>query len=274
MRIGINQLIPHKDPEDWAKTLSQKGYRASSFPATYKAPLALIDEYVAAAKAYDIQIAEVGVWNSPHHPDPEIKKQAREACLEQFRLAEYVGARCCVNVSGAAGGKWFFCYPENFTEELYEENVRFLQSLCDTVQPKHTCYALETMQWMLPWSVEQYEKIVRDVARPGFKVHMDICNLIYTPYDFTHQHELMDKAFATLGDQIVSCHIKDLSMKMATSVLIGEVQVGEGSVDHGYYFEKIASLDPETPALLEHMGDLANFDRALAHLKTAYPAYL
>ena len=40
----------------------------------------------------DIMIAEVGVWNSPHHPDPEQAALAREACLEQLRLAEYIGA--------------------------------------------------------------------------------------------------------------------------------------------------------------------------------------
>ena len=41
----------------------------------------VIDAYVKAAAERDIMIAEVGVWNSPHHPDPEQAALAREACL-------------------------------------------------------------------------------------------------------------------------------------------------------------------------------------------------
>ena len=45
--------------------------------------------------------------NSPHHTDPRERSLAREACLEQLRLADYVNARCAVNVSGAAGPVWY-----------------------------------------------------------------------------------------------------------------------------------------------------------------------
>lgn len=59
MRIGVNHVPVHHSPEEWAEILFRKGYRAANFPVDYKAPVNLIDEYVKAAKKYDIQIAEV-----------------------------------------------------------------------------------------------------------------------------------------------------------------------------------------------------------------------
>ena len=122
MRIGIQYVLPHSSPEQWAEETANMGFRASVFPVDYTAPVSLIDAYVKAAEARDILIAEVGVWASPFSTDEKAAAKAREACLEDFRLADYIGARCCVNVSGAFGPKWNFCYPENFTEAAYQKN--------------------------------------------------------------------------------------------------------------------------------------------------------
>ena len=117
MRIGIQYVLPHSSPEEWAEETANMGFRAAVFPIDYTAPVSLIDNYVKAAEASDILIAEVGVWASPFSTDKKEAAAAREACLESFRLADYIGARCCVNVSGAFGRKWYSCYPENFTKK-------------------------------------------------------------------------------------------------------------------------------------------------------------
>ena len=268
MRLGLNFTPPHETPEEWADILIERGYRAASFPVNYKAPAHVIDAYVKAAAERDIMIAEVGVWNSPHHPDPEQAALAREACLEQLRLAEYIGAECCGNVSGAAGPAWYGCYMENYSRRLYQENVEFIRDLCDRVKPKNTCYALESMQWMLPDSPEQYFQFIKDVDRDGFKVHMDMVNFIRDPYLYTHQEELAGRTFGLLGKDIRSCHLKDCLMEDGTTVVIHEVPAGEGGVDLGMYLNHIKALDREVPVLLEHLPDMETYDRALAHVKS------
>ena len=100
MRIGLDFTPPHESPEQWAEILEDCGFRAASFPVDYRAPVGLIDAYTKAAREHDIRIAEVGVWDSPHLSDPQRAREAQTRCLEQFRLAEYIHADCCVNVSG------------------------------------------------------------------------------------------------------------------------------------------------------------------------------
>lgn len=270
MRLGINFTMPHETPEHWGDLLVKEGYRATAFPVNYKTPDHLIDGYVKAAKERDILIAEVGVWNSPHHPDAKIAEQARQDCLEQFRLAEYVKANCCVNVSGAAGDIWYYCYKENYSEDMYKRNVEFVQYLCDTLNPQHTNYALEPMQWMIPDSPQQYAQFLKDVNREHFKVHMDIWNFITNPYWYTHQEELIKDAFELLGDQIVSCHIKDVHLDVGTTVAIREVEIGTGEGNHACYLEQISRLNPDVPVLIEHLDRFEQYNAALNYLKEKY----
>lgn len=268
MRLGMNYTVPHTSPEEWAGYLKEHGFRAASFPADYTAPVSLIDQYVAAAKTFDIRIAEVGVWTSPWNTDPDVARKAQERCLEQLRLAEYVHARCCVNVSGAAGPDWAYCYRENYDPALYDKNVEFIQYLLDTVDPKHTCFTLETMQWMVPWSVDQYLQMIHDIDRPGFKVHLDPFNLINDAYIYTHQKEMLDEAFEKLGPYMVGFHIKDVQLDPGLTVAIREVPIGTGSFDHKYYLQKIDALgDPDMPALIEHRPNPEDYLKALAYLR-------
>ncbi len=48
-----------------------------------------------------IIIAEVGAWSNPMSTDPEEARAALAKCQTQLALAEEIGARCCVNISGS-----------------------------------------------------------------------------------------------------------------------------------------------------------------------------
>ena len=234
----------------------------------------MIDEYVRIAKERDILIAEVGVWDSPFHPDLAKAQTVRKVCEEQLRLADYIHAVCCVNVSGAVGEVWYGCYKENFSEQTYWKNVEFIQKLCDRVKPVHSCFTLESMQWMLPDSPEKYLKLIKDVDRIKFRVHMDVVNFIKDPYTYTHIPELMGKAFDLLGPYIVSCHLKDCCMAPGVTVSIQEVPIGEGVVDIAEYFERIGQLAEDIPVLLEHQPDMVAYAREMEWLKKYFPAVM
>lgn len=265
MRLGTNFNPQHSSPDEWAEILSSKGYRAICFPVNYEAPLSLIDAYVQAAKDYDLRIAEVGVWNSPHGRDGE---KAIQICEEQFRLADYIKADCCVNISGSPGEFWNGCDVLNFSKELYDKNVELMQKLCDRVKPKHTFYTLEPMQWMVPDSPEQNLQFVKDVNREGFAVHLDVVNWVKDPYTYTHMDELICKSFELLAPYIKSIHLKDCRLFGTATVEIHEVPLGEGIINLPLFYEQVRKLHPDMPVLLEHLPDMAAYDKALAHAKS------
>ena len=91
MRLGIAAAFPHSDPEEWAVLHKEAGLGAVVFPLSWDAPVNMIDRYAAAARACDLTIAEVGIWNNPMDPDPVKRAANRTRCLRQLELAEYVG---------------------------------------------------------------------------------------------------------------------------------------------------------------------------------------
>ena len=275
MRIGVNTTFPHKSPEEWARHLHDKGYRASRFPVNYKTDLKLVDEYLAAAAEYDIMIAEVGVWNSVHDSDPAKAAAAIRDQKDALGFADYVKARCCVNISGAAGEEWNLLYKENYAPELYEKNIRIVQELIDEVQPKYTCYTLEPMQWMLPDSPEQYLQFMQDVNREHFAVHMDASNFLYSPKTFIDYEGIVDRCFDLLGPAIKSCHVKDCTLdRERYSFCIYEVPLGQGILNVGHYLDRIEALDPDMPALFEHLKLEEEFDTCFAHVREIRPEYI
>lgn len=263
MRIGINAILPHTSPAEWAENLCRMGAQASSMPVDFTASDHLIDQYVNAAAAYDIQIAEVGIWNSPFHPDPTVAHSAREKCIHQLELADYVKARCCVNVSGATGEVWHGCYRENFSSCHYEQVVQFAQDLCDTVKPRHTVFTFEPMQWMVPDTPEQYLQLVKDVERPAFGVHLDPVNFIRDPYTYTHPELMLERCFSLLSPYIRSCHLKDCRLDPGVTVAIREVAPGTGIFPIRDYLKSVAALPGDTPVLIEHLSDQAAYEAAL-----------
>ncbi len=272
MRIGINDpgAIVHTSPEEWAEKVRNYGFSAASFPVDSRSEVHVIDAYKKAADDYDIVISEVGAWSSPFVPDPVQRQGMRGWIKRQLELADYIHARCCVNVSGAFGEIWPMLYAENFGPRAWEENVRFMQDLLDEVKPQHTVFSLEPMQWMIPDSPEQYLDFIHAVNRDRLKVHLDICNFVKDPYTYTHQDELIDRSFELLGSQTVSCHLKDVLLDPGViTVAIREVPLGTGVFPVLHYLQKIDELD-DVCVLLEHLPDIEAYQNALAYAKSIY----
>src|SRR2546429_235710 len=83
-------------------------------------PEPLVDEYAAAAAEAGIVIAEVGAWSNPISRDRDERARSLERCRRSLALAERVGARCCVNVTGSVGAEWCGPDPGNRTAETLE----------------------------------------------------------------------------------------------------------------------------------------------------------
>lgn len=268
MKLGINTVFEHKSPEHWAEILHGKGLRAVCFPVDFHAPDHVIDAYEKAFHDFDITIAEVGIWNSPFAPDPKSAAKNKESCLEQLKLAERIKARCCVNVSGSTGEKWYGCYPENFSHEMYRRTVEFVQMLLDEVKPVHTFYTLEMMQWMVPDSIESYENLLRDINRERFAVHLDPINMINSPKTAMFYPKLRDESIERLGKHIKSCHLKDFIMEQGLTVQIKETIPGTGQGELASYIKKIDELDSSMPMLLEHLNTWEEYDQAISYVKS------
>ena len=267
MKLGIAMNLSHDSPQQWAEKHRNAGLEAVVFPCSHSDPIHVIDDYVAASQACGLTIAEVGAWSNMMALDPEERNRNFEYCVHQLELAEYVGANCCVNISGAKGPVWDGGYPDNYSEETYWEIVESVQKLIDRVKPQRTCYSLEPMPWMHPDSPEDYLQMIRDIDRPAFGVHMDMVNMISSPQKYFRNREYTDLAFSLLGPYIKSCHMKDISLGTQLTVRLEEVPCGEGGFDLKNYLVQIDQLDKNMPVMIEHLNQEAAYFKAISYIR-------
>ena len=267
MRLGTSSPLRHETPEEWAINQVKLGCSAVVFPVQSNEPEERIIAYKEAAEKAGLMIAEVGIWRNALSRDQDERKTNMDYCVEQLRLADYLNARCAVNVAGAFGPRWDGGYKENFTVQAWDETVSMIREIIDRADIKNTYFTLEPMPWMIPTGPNEYMKLIEAVDRDRFAVHMDIINMINSADRYFGADEFIEECIELLGDRIRSCHIKDVHLNEAYTLRLEECPPGEGEFPLKHYVSKINESDPDMPVILEHLNKDEEYIRYMNYLK-------
>ncbi len=269
MRLGADIKFPFAGPKDWAEKLKNWGFDAAVWPFHHPVDTQTEDAFKNTAADADIMIAEVGVWCNPLHPDKKLRKEKFEKICSGLALADRIGARCCVSVAGSRGESWFGWHPQDLNEDTFQLAAEIIQKIVDTVQPRHTWYAVETMPWMIPDSPENYLRLLAAVNRERFAVHLDPVNMISSPRRYFNSTHFLKECFEKLGPRIRSCHAKDTIMEKTLTTHLREVPPGQGSLDYETYITLAESYDIEMPLIMEHI-QMDEIKAAAEHIRRQY----
>ena len=267
MRLGGPLFGSVNDPQQWIHELKRCGYHAAYAPVDNTADDATVRAYADAAEKADIVIAEVGAWSNPLDPDEVKSKTARDYCKAQLTLADRIGARCCVNISGSRGVPWDGPDPRNLTQETFDCIVAVVRNIIDAVKPTRTFFTLETMQWMYPDSPDSYLRLLTAIDRPRFAVHLDPTNLINCPERYFRSGDLIKECFRTLGSHIKSCHAKDIRLDTRATVHLDEVRPGLGNLDYTVFLSELNRIEKTTPLMLEHLTKEDEYREAADYIR-------
>ncbi len=267
MRLGGPVFGEWPDPAEWVAAVKQHGYSACPCPLRDAADADAVEAYRLAAGEADLVIAEVGAWSDPLSPDQEKRQEALDLCRTRLDLADRIGARCCVNISGSRGDRWDGPHPDNLTRETFHLIVETVRGVIDDVQPTRTYYALETMPWMFPDSPDSYVALIRAVDRERFAVHLDPVNLVWSPRLYYKTGALIRECFEKLGPHIRSCHAKDVALADHLTVHLSEVRPGLGGLDYAAFLHGLDGLDPDTPLMLEHLPNAEEYRAGADHIR-------
>ncbi len=267
MRLGTSSPLVHSTPQEWAQNQLRLGCTAVVFPVQSNEDEKKIIAYKDAADKAGLSIAEVGIWRNAMAADSTQRKQNRDYCVEQLKLADFLGARCAVNVAGAFGERWDGGYRANFTAEAFNETVEMVREIIDRADVKNTYFTLEPMPWMIPTGPREYIRLLEAVERDRFAVHMDIINMINSADRYFHPEEFVDECAEILGSRIRSCHIKDVHLDESYTLRLNECGPGEGEFPLRHYVEKMNDIDPDMPVILEHLDTDEEYIRFMDYLK-------
>lgn len=268
IRLGGPVFKKYNNPDDWINALNELSYKAAYCPVNPGSDSDEITVYKNAAQKADIVIAEVGAWSNPIDPDQEKSKAALDKCIKSLQLADEIGAKCCVNISGSRNPeKWAGPHKDNLTPETFDLIVETTRKIIDAVRPKNTFYALETMPWAYPDSVNSYEKLIKAIDRKQFGVHFDPVNLVISPQVYYRNGEMISEAFKKLGPFIKSCHAKDiLLLEDELTPHLPEVRAGLGNLNYDVFLKELSVLK-NIPLMLEHLNSEEEYNLAAQYIR-------
>jgi sugar phosphate isomerase/epimerase len=267
LRLGGPVFEKYDSPDAWVKALKALGYSAAYCPVGAKEKDDVVRAYAKAAQNANIVIAEVGVWNNPISPNDNVRKAAIAKCCAQLDLADRIGARCCVNVTGSRGEQFAGPHPDNLTEETFDMIVETTRAIIDEVQPTRTYFTLETMPWAYPDSVESYVRLLKAIDRKEFAAHLDPVNLICSPQRYFRNSELIRECFEKLGPYVKSCHAKDSILLTDLTTHINEVRPGLGNLDYATFLRELSKLR-DVPLMLEHLQTAEEYRQAAEYVRS------
>jgi sugar phosphate isomerase/epimerase len=264
MRLGGPVFVKTDDPEELARAHRALGYRAAYCPEVTIEDAARIRALRQAYEKHDVKIAEVGVWNNLMDVEAAKRKANIDAMKKGLALADEIGAQCVVNIGGSHNPtNWAGPHLDNMSEESYEMAVATAREIIDAVKPKRAKMTYEPMPFCLPDSPSSYLRLIEDIDRPEFGVHMDAVNFINGTDRFIDTTSVVKESFEKLGPYVVSCHLKDITMDpQCLTVHLDEVLIGEGAFDNATYLREIAKLPQDPPVLLEHLKTEAEYTQA------------
>lgn len=264
LRLGGPIFLKSDDPIELARAHRALGYSAAYVP---QVSLPETEKIKAIEKAFakeNVVIAEVGAWRNMLEADAAKRKENLNYVTDRLALADAIGARNCVNIAGSFNSKqWDGPDARNLSKEFFDATVENCRKVIDAVKPNRTKFTIEMMGWSLPNSADAYLKLFKAVARPGFGVHVDICNIVNSPDRFYRNAEIINEVFRKLGRWICSCHAKDLQGK---NVHFIETVPGRGGIDYQTYLANIVVLPFEAPLMLEHLSTPAEYEEGKQHI--------
>ena len=254
MYLGISSSLEHGSPEEWARKHKALGLQTVVFPVSCLDSEETISAYKQAADEAGLTIAEVGIWRNTLAADPEERQRWTDYAIRQLRMADAIGAACCVNVVGTPyGPRWDGGYRDNFSSELWDMAVSMIRQIIDTARPRHTKFCIESMPWMIPSCPDEYLRLIEAVDREEFGTHLDVVNMITTPRRYFYNDEFLEECFRKLRGTIVSCHLKDILLKQEYTFQLEECACGQGTLDLDLYIRLASAENPRMPMIIEHL---------------------
>ena len=124
IRLGGPIFLKSDDPVALAREHRKLGYSAAYCPAVNTGDSARIRAIREAFAAQDYVISEVGAWKNILDPDPEKRSANLNYVIDRMRVADEVGARCCVDIAGSFNPNiWYGPDPKNLSAEFFDATV-------------------------------------------------------------------------------------------------------------------------------------------------------
>ncbi len=295
IQVGIFSGYFPYDLETTATKIRELGFNTVQLDLHFK-DIDLSAGQITAAKAkrvrdtfrdHDLPICAISAYTNIVHPDLDERRRRVDYLKEILRNAREFGTPYVISESGTFNTESDWVHHEkNKTEEGYQTALEVLGDLAQTAYDHGSTFLIETYVNNVIGSLEETERVFRDLNHPGIELLMDPTNY-FEAHNIEQQREVLGAVFDSLGDRVKIAHAKDVkrsgddksekhadigdsdALESHTFRGVGEMELpaaGLGELDYDYYVQRLSEKTPNVPLIIEHL-DESDVPRALAFVK-------
>ena len=187
------------------------------------------------------------------HPEAEGLRRAglRRFLVDRGRLRAPLGTPIIAICIGTRNRENMWGHhPDNGTAEAWRDMTGCVREAVRMAEDAGVTLAMEPEVTNIVDSAEKARRLMDEIGSPRLKVTMDAANLFHTG-ELSRMAEVLEKAFALVGRDIVVAHAKDLSSDGEA----GHEAAGHGLLDYGRYLSLLRAYDFHGPLLLHGLSE-------------------
>ena len=197
-----------------------------------------------------LDVAVLGCYLNPAHPDPEKLKEIQSRYYGHLRVASLLGAGVVGTETGAPNAQYKMD-ANTHSEEALDTFIRGLEPVVERAEKYGVTMAIEPVWKHIVYSPDRAVKVLEAIQSPNLRIIFDPVNLLY-PGNLDDREKVIGEAMEKLCDRIAVVHLKDC-------VLSGDdlksIAAGTGVMNYREILKFIKARKPYIHTTLENTVD-------------------
>ena len=212
--------------------------------------------------AHNIDMAAVSGTFNIIHPDLEQRRAGMRRLRVLAAACHDLGTEVITLSTGTRDPEHMWRrHPDNDTPEAWRDMIAALREMVQIAEEHAVTLAFEPEVTNVVDSAAKGRRLLDEIGSPRLRVVMDGANLFHAG-DLPRMREILEEAFALLGDDIVLAHAKDLSRDGDA----GHEAAGTGQLDYDLYLSLLRRVGYRGPLILHALTE-EQVDACVAFLR-------
>lgn len=212
---------------------------------------AVCDRIRKETSARGITIAAVNGMFNMIHPDIEQRRVGLQNLGVLAAACDKLGASVIALCTGTRNPKMMWLpHPENGSPEAWEDLTDSMEQALRMAEEHGVTLAFEPEVANVVDTAQAARRLLDEMGSRHLKVAMDGANIFHSG-ELARMDEILDEAFALLGEDIIIAHAKDLDHDGAA----GNLAAGKGVLNYDRYLSLLGGLVSDVPVILHGLRE-------------------
>ena len=202
-------------------------------------------------RRHGVQIAVLGCYVNPLHPDLATRRSLLTLFKEHLRFARDFGTGLVALETGSINAD-YTPHPDNHGEAAFQDSLASIAELAAEAERFGVLVGIEGVASHAVSTTRKMRKMLDAVGSANLQVVFDPVNLL-TAENHSEQERVIGDSLDLFGDRIVAIHAKDFVIEHGQ---LRPVAAGEGHLRHDLVMRFVVEEKPGISILLEDTTEL------------------